>query len=66
MLENTWKAIEERKTGEMLKADIKTSTKWLRRMFGKIWAEEDTLSEWSRVILISIMMIYQGVPTDGV
>ena len=41
-------------TGEMLKADMETSTRWLKVLFDKIWAEEETPGEWSRGILTTV------------
>ena len=41
-------------TGEMLKADIEVSTKWLKKLFDKIWTEEETPGEWSRGILTTV------------
>ena len=38
----------------MLKADIEVSTKWLKKLFDKIWAEEETPGEWSRGILTTV------------
>ena len=41
-------------TGELLKADIDTSTKWLKKLFDEIWKEEETPEVWSRRILTTI------------
>ena len=38
-----------------VKADIKTSTKWLKKLFDTIWAEEETPEEWSRVMLTTVV-----------
>jgi hypothetical protein len=39
----------------MLKADMETSVKWLKKIYDKIWREEVTPREWSRGILITIL-----------
>ena len=41
-------------TGEMLKADIEASTTWLKKLFDKIWAEEETPGECSRRVLTTV------------
>ena len=41
-------------TGELLKADIETSTKCLKKQFDEIWKEKKTPKEWSRGMLTTI------------
>jgi hypothetical protein len=38
---------------EMMKADKERDTKWLK-IFDKFWAEEETTSEWSSEIKITV------------
>ena len=37
--------------GDMLKADMETSTRCLKILFDKMWAEDETPGEWSKGIL---------------
>jgi hypothetical protein len=41
-------------SSEMLKADMETSVKRLKKIYDKIWREEVTPREWSRGILTTI------------
>ena len=41
-------------TGELLKAEIDTAAKWLKKIYDEIWEAEETPKDWAKGLLITL------------